>query len=385
MANLELPDLNRLTNNPIAYTPWWPTLPHKILSDIPKFNGNLGEDPSNCVMTFHLWCSSNTLNDDSIRLHLFQQMLTGLAEKWYIELPRALFDNFNALSTTFLTHFQLPIRYEMGTELLTNFKQMMATHIYDHIHEWRRRRRMVKTYVPDQLLAEWLIKSLLPSIMEYVAKGGVVTEEKVIARAQYLDLIYTHSSMLYVKIPDATRPKFFVPPSPKSNKDSHVGDGVIGMTNTKTTKAKSKKAHTVLGQNENEELLASEVNSISIDKGKETKQRGGKKKKKGKKKKQDESSPEKSSANPFGDRKPKSTCLICDEDHWTRECPYKAKLRKFFNNSKTLAVLTDLFPNPGTNLVASENSSPSQVLMLPVSKKKNDAFISTRNKDYRNP
>ena len=58
----------------------------------------------------------------------------------------------------------------------------MATHISDHIHEWRRRYRMVKTYVPDQLLAEWFIKSLLPSITEDVAKGGVVTEEQVISR-----------------------------------------------------------------------------------------------------------------------------------------------------------------------------------------------------------
>ena len=73
---------------------------------------------------------------------------------------------------------------------------MIATHISYHIHEWRRRRRMVKTYVPDQLLAEWFIKSLLPSIIEDVAKGGVVTEEKVISHAQYLDLIYTQSGTL---------------------------------------------------------------------------------------------------------------------------------------------------------------------------------------------
>ncbi len=105
-------------------------------------------------MTFHLWCSSNALNDDSIRLRLFQRTLTGPAATWYIELPRASFDNFSTLATTFLTHFQLPIRYEIGTKLLTNFKQTMATHISDHIHEWRRHRRMVKTYVPDQLLAE---------------------------------------------------------------------------------------------------------------------------------------------------------------------------------------------------------------------------------------
>lgn len=73
-------------------------------------------------MTFHLWCSSNILNYDSIRLHLFQRTLTSLVAKWYIELPRASFDNFSALATTFLTHFQLPIRYETEIELLTNFK-----------------------------------------------------------------------------------------------------------------------------------------------------------------------------------------------------------------------------------------------------------------------
>ena len=74
---------------------------------------------------------------------------------------------------------------------------------------------MVKTYVPDQLLAEWFINSLSPSIIKDVAKGGVVTEEQVIARAQYLDLIYTQSSMLYDKILDAPRPEFSVPPPPK--------------------------------------------------------------------------------------------------------------------------------------------------------------------------
>ena len=82
-----------------------------------------------------------------------------------------------------MTHFQLPIRYETGMELLTNLKHINATHISDHIHEWCHHRRMVKTFVPDQLLFEWFIKSLLPSITEDVAKGGVVTEEQVIARA----------------------------------------------------------------------------------------------------------------------------------------------------------------------------------------------------------
>jgi len=47
----------------------------------------MGEDPGDHT-TFHFWCSSNSLNDDSIRLRLFQHTLIGVAEKWYTELPR---------------------------------------------------------------------------------------------------------------------------------------------------------------------------------------------------------------------------------------------------------------------------------------------------------
>jgi hypothetical protein len=138
LATLDLPDLSRLTNDPIFHSPVWPVIPAKLPSDIPKFDGKPGEDPNNHVMTFHLWCSSNSLMDDSIRLHLFQRTLTGSATKWYIELPRASFHDFNSLAMSFLTHFQLPIRYETGTELLTSLRQTDSVHISDHIHEWRR-------------------------------------------------------------------------------------------------------------------------------------------------------------------------------------------------------------------------------------------------------
>lgn len=66
----------------------------------------------------------------------------------------------------------------------------------------------------DQFLAQWLIKSLFPSIIEDVAKGGVMTEEKVIAHAKYLDLIYIQSTMLYKKIPDSQRPSNIIPSIP---------------------------------------------------------------------------------------------------------------------------------------------------------------------------
>jgi len=63
-------------------------------------------------------------------------------------------------------------------ELLTNFKQTTTTHISDHVHEWRRHRRMVKTFVLDHLLCEWFIKSFLSSVIEDVAKGGVLLKSK---------------------------------------------------------------------------------------------------------------------------------------------------------------------------------------------------------------
>lgn len=77
--------------------------------------------------------------------------------------------------------------------------------------------------------------------------------------------------------------------------------------------------------------------------------------------------------------------MICEGDHWTNKCPHKVEVNKIFKGSKISAVLTDPFPNPGANLVADENASPSQVIMLSISKHHNDALISTRNKDYGNP
>ena len=155
---LNLPDLSRLTNDPVAHDPAWLAVPTKLPSDIPKFEGKPGEDMSEHIMTFHLWCSSNSLHQDSIRLRLFQRTLTGPAVKWYIELPRGAFTLFDNLAMTFLNHFQLPVHYDVGTELLSTFQQDKATHISDHIKQWRRRKRLIKAFIPPELLLEWFLK-----------------------------------------------------------------------------------------------------------------------------------------------------------------------------------------------------------------------------------
>jgi hypothetical protein len=88
-------------------------MPMKLPSDIPKFEAKPNEDPGDHVTTFHLWCPFNSLKDDSIQLRLFQ---------WYIELDRSRYSSFGELAMAFLNHFQLPMRYDAGTELLANFE-----------------------------------------------------------------------------------------------------------------------------------------------------------------------------------------------------------------------------------------------------------------------
>jgi hypothetical protein len=109
-----------LTNDPIQHASFWPDIPAKLPSDNLKFNGKPREDPNNHVITFHLWCSSNSLMDDSICLILFHTTITGVAAKWYIEFARKSFVDFNSRSMAFLTHFKLLIWYKSGTNILTS-------------------------------------------------------------------------------------------------------------------------------------------------------------------------------------------------------------------------------------------------------------------------
>ena len=107
----------------------WPLVPTKLHSYIPNFEGKTGEDSGAHVTTFHLWCSSNSQNNDTVQLRLFQRTLTGVATKWYIEFRSTVFDIFWDLAEVFFNHFQLPIRYDVDTELLSTFRQDKSTHI----------------------------------------------------------------------------------------------------------------------------------------------------------------------------------------------------------------------------------------------------------------
>jgi hypothetical protein len=133
-----LPDFSKLMNGLVRHDPYFPPIPTNLPSKIPKFKGKTGEDPSDHVTTFHIWCSSNSLNENSIHLRLFQRIFMGFTVKSYIKLPEETYKNFNHMILVFLNHFQLSIRYDVGIEILSGFLQDKAMHILDHIQEWCR-------------------------------------------------------------------------------------------------------------------------------------------------------------------------------------------------------------------------------------------------------
>ena len=136
LATLNFPYLNKLMNDPVKHNSMWPSIPTKLPSYIPKFKGKTREYPGAYVTTCHLWCSSNSQNDDTVRLRMFQRTLISILAKWHIKFPFAAFDHFWDLAEVFLNHFQLPIWYDADTDLLSNFSKDKATHISDHIQEW---------------------------------------------------------------------------------------------------------------------------------------------------------------------------------------------------------------------------------------------------------
>jgi hypothetical protein len=84
----------------------------------------------------------------------------------------------------FINHFQLPIRYDVGLELLSTLRQDTTTHISYHIQEWHRWKRLIKTPIPPTFILEWFLKSLHTPISKDVATTGVTTKEEAIFRAQ---------------------------------------------------------------------------------------------------------------------------------------------------------------------------------------------------------
>jgi hypothetical protein len=90
---------------------------------------------------------------------------------------------------------------------------------------------MIEVIIPNILLAECFTRSLLPLVTCDVTMGGAITEEETIARAQYLDLVYSQSDTLYELLLNFARANS--DPS-KSSSSSHA-HAVIGSVKTQST------------------------------------------------------------------------------------------------------------------------------------------------------
>ena len=107
----------------------------------------------------------------------------GSCGEMVYRVSRGAYTTFDDLAQTFLNHFQLPVRYDVGIKLLSTFRQDKATHISDHTQEWHRQKWLKKDFIPPKFLLEWFLKSLLPYIVKDVSTSGVQNEKRAIFRA----------------------------------------------------------------------------------------------------------------------------------------------------------------------------------------------------------
>ena len=131
------------------------------------------------------------------------------------------------MRSNYWTLFILPILHYNGIELLFEFKKPSATHITDHIHEWRQRCGLCKEETTKQQCLNWFLRSLVPLLAKDVASTFPQSEEEAISKAQQYNLIYSQSVYLYTVLPDAPRLIPFVQEKPRM---SHSVDGLIGTT-----------------------------------------------------------------------------------------------------------------------------------------------------------
>jgi hypothetical protein len=239
---------------------------------------------------------------------------------------------------------------------------------------------------------EWFTKSLIGPLSRHVSMGGVVTEEQVISRAQYLDLVYSQTIALYDLIPDAPRPSTNPTPTPPTN--SHVANGVIGTFHAKTQSMHVDHANPKPNNSNIQNTPAPtrfigktvEVNSVqSTPIGKN--QNGNKGKGKNKEDKNNNTQSDKSKMKTVDEKdkcKPRYPCVICGDDHYTKYCPRHAEVTKFLQGNKnppTPAFLSQHFPSQQqAQLVIHDQASPSTspyFLMCTGDSKKNEVAVAT--------
>jgi hypothetical protein len=206
------------------------------------------------------------------------------------------------------------------------------------------------------------------------------------------------TGILYDLIPDAPRP--FTSATSTTPAASHAANDVIGTFHSQPhsvqTPSNNPKPISSNVQNASSPTpptdKTSEVNyvqSTPTDKNKSRKVNGKNKEDK------NNSQTEKTKTPPIDDRdkrKPIYPCLICGDDHYTKDCPGRAKVTKFLQGTTkppTPVILSQPFPSQQqAQLVIHDQPFPSNtsyVLMCTKDSKKNDITLTTRAKDYSSP
>jgi hypothetical protein len=294
----------------------------------------------------------------------------------------------------FLNNFQLPVRYDVSTELLAKFEQMKADHISDHIQEWRRQKSLIKVPIPPSFMLECFIKSLVPQVSKDVAMSGVFSEEEAIMRAHQLEMIYSQSGLLYEILPDAPRS---ILDKTRQKSGPHV-DGIVDSAQVKPADQLSNQ----LQQLSIQETIASQtigstapptqtsnVHSVQLTNPKSNQQADGKKNRR--KKGKGDKKPTNNAGGGNTKRKiSKYLYNLCMKDHPTHLFPGLTEAQNLLVQQQ-LDVLTNPFPH-GKNLIqdsanadggyqgppsSSSNPSTSNVYMLKV-----ESHIATREHDY---
>jgi hypothetical protein len=205
--------------------------------------------------------------------------------------------------------------------------------------------------------------------------GGTITKEQAISRAQYLDLVYSQSGTLYDLIPNAPRPSN---DQTKPTPGPHV-DGMIGPVSTDTTgQMTGKHSQSTKATNPSSSVhtntpskpssQTSEVNMVQSTTPKNPQQSEGKNKGNNNKKNKnssEQSFPKTQENNTEGKRKQKDKypCMICKEDHFTKDCPHLTEIHQYLErgtSSSTPAVLTNPFPPPATTTCHTNTSTPTR-------------------------
>lgn len=200
-------------------------------------------------------------------------------------------------------------------------------------------------------------------------KGSIYLNQTYYSRAQYLDLVYSQSDTLYDLIPNAPRPSN--DPSRPST-ESHV-DGLIysvkpsssgghhgssAIPPTSSTTSPSSQSHAA----QSSEVNAVQSSSSQISGGKKAnrgknkafkqqdttkiqsqqQQPGGKKKTKGKTTNsftpQENIENQQTIVETSSKMKSKFPCMICGEDHYTKDCPHHEEVNQFLKGSSQLVV-----------------------------------------------